>query len=184
MKKENKKRLLTSFFFMGTVPLVLFVIFVFSYFMTGLDILIMYSLIWLALLIAVFSGLILEYKSIKLENEISETIRNNFNLDVEHRRHPIALPKRIDMEDKMTEMREEIKEFAENMELVMKEHDDEKGDSWKDMASPLLGELLEKEFEEWKYTPGKYGRNGQIELLNIANSCMMLYHKIDMELEK
>lgn len=79
-------------------------------------------------------------------------------------------------------MRDEIKEFAEKMEEVMKEHDDEKGDSWKDMPTPLLGEYLEEEFNEWKWTRGKYGRKGQGELLDIANMCMMLYHTIDMEM--
>jgi len=83
-------------------------------------------------------------------------------------------------------MRKEIKEFAEEMERVMQENDAKKVDSWKSLPIQCLEDLLlgrfedyqyATEFEEYKFTITGHKR----ELINIANICMMLWHRYKEE---
>ena len=71
--------------------------------------------------------------------------------------------------------RKEIKEFAEAMESIMKRHDGTKGDSWKTVSIKHLEECLEREFEEWK--SDKKTVIGKREVIDVANICMMLFHR-------
>jgi predicted house-cleaning noncanonical NTP pyrophosphatase (MazG superfamily) len=67
-------------------------------------------------------------------------------------------------------MRDEIKEFTEEMERIMSKHDEKKGDSWKVMTIYQLENKLEEEYIEYM---GK-----EDELVDLANICMMLYHRL------
>ena len=73
------------------------------------------------------------------------------------------------------EVRKEIKEFAEEMERVMQEHDAEKGDSWKKRPSYFLIKVLLGKVEEFHYTESNY--KAREEVVDIANYCMMLFHR-------
>jgi len=56
------------------------------------------------------------------------------------------------------------------MEDVMRKHDKDKGDSWKDMPHEELQKLLLKEVEE------SQDENAMTkEWIDIANICMMIY---------
>jgi len=68
-------------------------------------------------------------------------------------------------------MKKEIKEFAEEMERILKKHDFIKGDSWKMMSHKQLQELMLKEVEESKEDDAKLG-----EWIDIANICMMIWY--------
>lgn len=75
-------------------------------------------------------------------------------------------------------IRKEIMEFAENMERVMRYHDDEKGNSWKDLDLSELERKLIEEMAEVMTIISKddimsYGD----ELFDVANVCMMLQHE-------
>ena len=72
-------------------------------------------------------------------------------------------------------MREEIEEFAEEMEKVMQKHDRYKKDSWKTCKLDYLEKKLVEEYKEWK--DGTKGIPAMDELVDIANVCMMLYHR-------
>jgi len=78
-------------------------------------------------------------------------------------------------------MRKEIKEFAEEMERVMQEHDAKKGDSWKEMSLHTLEHLLMNEVKEWNASRLGHIDGGnhskEKELVDIANICMMLWHR-------
>jgi len=67
-------------------------------------------------------------------------------------------------------IRNEIMFFAQAMEDVMRKHDGEKGNSWKDMSYKKLQELLFEEVEESKNKCAKIE-----EWIDISNFCMMIY---------
>lgn len=69
-------------------------------------------------------------------------------------------------------IRKEIQEFAEQMERVMQKHDIRKGNSWKRMSVDELTRLLAVKYVET--TKGTPVRN---EYIDVANYCMLLYHK-------
>jgi len=71
--------------------------------------------------------------------------------------------------------RNEIYDFANEMEEVMKGHDNEKGDSWKTCSIGFLEKKLKEEFEEWSKQDGDMAK--QRETVDIANICMMLFHR-------
>jgi len=73
-------------------------------------------------------------------------------------------------ENKM-EIRKEIQGFAEAMERVMRQHDGDKGETWKDLSFETLQILMLKEVEETKLLDAKLG-----EWVDVANLCMMIYH--------
>ncbi len=72
-------------------------------------------------------------------------------------------------------MREEIKEFAEAMEIVMQKHDRYKKDSWKECDIGHLENKLIEEYKEWK--DGTILCPTKNEVIDIANICMMLFHR-------
>jgi hypothetical protein len=80
-------------------------------------------------------------------------------------------------------LREEIKEFAEEMERIMKENDEDKGDSWRDCSVEFLINKLWEEIEEFKHIVSPhiiYEKDNlpEKELTDIANVCMMLFHRL------
>ena len=92
-------------------------------------------------------------------------------------------------------MRNEIKSFAEKMELAMKENDPIKGDSWLSMDILDLHKLLISEYHEYIESDGRsrlgwalinnyYPDVGDIkasmgELVDLANMCMMVYSRLE-----
>lgn len=68
-------------------------------------------------------------------------------------------------------IRPEIMKFAEHMEVIMRVHDDKKGDSWKTMRIIDLKNMMAKEWLE--YTRFEH----ETELIDIANFCMMIWHR-------
>lgn len=77
------------------------------------------------------------------------------------------------------EVRDSIREFAIEMEAVMSKHDDRKGNSWKGCEIEYLETKLKTEFEEWKEEMmGRTDKRGD-EVIDIANMCMMLWHRYD-----
>jgi hypothetical protein len=76
-------------------------------------------------------------------------------------------------------LREEIKDFADAMELVLRKHDKEKGDSWKDMSPFDLLYILEKEYLELdgEWVEGDKERM-RAELIDVANIAMMIWHRL------
>lgn len=73
-------------------------------------------------------------------------------------------------------MREEIQNFAEEMERVMEDNSQDKGESWKRMSLGDLNEKLKEELEEWD--DEIYSKE---ELVDIADCCMMLWNRLDQE---
>jgi len=69
----------------------------------------------------------------------------------------------------------DVEKFAEAMTLVLSEHADEKGDSWKRCDIAFLQAKLQEEVKEYQDASGSF-RKAQ-ELVDIANFCMMLYHR-------
>ena len=78
-------------------------------------------------------------------------------------------------------LRDEILEFACAMEDKMAVHDAERGDNWKGMGYDfLLNRLEHEEVEYWISLGNPDFRFGDPdELLDIANFCMMLYHRLN-----
>ena len=72
-------------------------------------------------------------------------------------------------------MREDLEEFVEEMEKVLSKHDKEKGDSWKTCDKEFLENKLKEEFREWKNTAVPLNKG--VEVIDIANICMMLWHR-------
>ncbi len=70
-------------------------------------------------------------------------------------------------------IRKEVKEFAEAMEIILRKHDNKKGDSWKRLDMEYLFSILGEEYEEAKYS----GKDNHLEFVDLANVCMMLYHR-------
>jgi len=69
----------------------------------------------------------------------------------------------------MENLRPELVSFAEEMESVLKAHDEDRGDSWKTCDIDFLQTRLEDEVQEYKQF------EDFSELLDIANFCMMLW---------
>jgi len=76
-------------------------------------------------------------------------------------------------------MRKEIKEFAEEMERVMQENDAIKRNSWKNLPISYLEHKLIEEYQEWYLLSNI--KNNKKELIDIANICMMLWHRYKEE---
>lgn len=70
-------------------------------------------------------------------------------------------------------VREEIKEFAIAMEEIMRKHDSEKGSSWKNLPVEYLLLKLQEEYGEASVDVAK----NPLELVDLANVSMMLYHR-------
>lgn len=71
------------------------------------------------------------------------------------------------------EIRPEIMEFAQEMELVMRKHDTEKGDSWKNIHVDYLKLKLQEEYGEASVDTNK----DPLEYVDLANVSMMIYHR-------
>lgn len=81
-------------------------------------------------------------------------------------------------------MRDGINEFAEAMEKKMAEKDYHKGDSWKQCPEQVLRLGLSNEINEWwqlKLNKPKDHKNEAMELVDIANFCMMLWNRLEEE---
>ncbi len=74
----------------------------------------------------------------------------------------------------MEKIRCEILEFAKEMEKIMKKHDKKKGDTWKTVSINFLKGKLIEEFDEYIVY------ENTDELVDIANICMMLWHRLKM----
>jgi len=68
------------------------------------------------------------------------------------------------------EIRQEIQKFATYMESIMRQHDKDKGDSWKRMHREDLKDLFKKEVNE------ALESNMDTEFIDVANFCMMIVH--------
>jgi len=79
-------------------------------------------------------------------------------------------------------MRPEIEQFAEEMEEFMQKHGAEKGDSWKLMPLHDLVNGLLREVDEFHYAESNY--DAMKECVDIANFCMMLWHRYKQEASK
>jgi hypothetical protein len=81
-------------------------------------------------------------------------------------------------------MDENIESFAKEMDKVYSFHKPKKGESWKDCTIKFLQDKLVEEHLEWlKASSGELtGLNDKDlsakELVDIANVCMMLYHRL------
>jgi len=73
----------------------------------------------------------------------------------------------------MINMRDEILDFAKEMDKTMNRHQVSKGDSWKTCEISFLKNKLGEEYEEFIETVRPS------ELIDIANICMMLHHRIN-----
>ena len=76
-------------------------------------------------------------------------------------------------------MRDEIKQFAEEMERIMSKYDKSKGDSWKKMT---FGQLLKLFYEEQSELVNEFMKDNnndrqKEELVDMANILMMLWSK-------
>lgn len=71
-------------------------------------------------------------------------------------------------------IRKEIMEFAEEMERVMAEHDNGKGDSWKRIPLSQLDDKLNEEIEEARIDGDKR------EFVDVANVCMMIWERMKL----
>jgi len=74
-------------------------------------------------------------------------------------------------------LRKEVLEFAQEMERVMSEHDYKKGDSWKRCSLDYLWERLSEEISEAVYE-AENERGNPEEFIDVANFCMMIYHRL------
>jgi arsenate reductase-like glutaredoxin family protein len=108
-------------------------------------------------------------------------------------------------------MRKELKVFAEDMEEMLKNHDRNKGDSWKTCNIRYLEEKIDEEYDEYirtgrmkMFLPDSITfkfidyekrikdpdeiiyllKKKKIELLDLANMCMMMYDRCNMRIEK
>lgn len=65
--------------------------------------------------------------------------------------------------------------FARTMEAVLQKHDAVKGDTWKFCPVDFLEKKLEEETREYIDAPCRV--RDPMELVDIANICMMLYNR-------
>ena len=84
--------------------------------------------------------------------------------------------------NELEKVRPEIEEFALAMEQMMSMHDGRKGDSWKTCDLNHLQKKLLEEFAEYIYPDEECFVDA--ELIDIANICMMLYHRIRKSVTK
>jgi hypothetical protein len=75
------------------------------------------------------------------------------------------------MKGRVIKMRQEIREFAEEMERIMLKHDHRKGDTWK--SSNMGDFLIDKFHEEFKESV-EIGADPS-EFVDVANIAMMLW---------
>jgi len=68
-------------------------------------------------------------------------------------------------EDKLIEIRPEIKKFAEEMELMMRKSDEDKGDSWKEMDEHFFIKKFMEECVEYFLISYLYDRAGTTVLI-------------------
>ena len=73
----------------------------------------------------------------------------------------------------VSDIRAEIMLFAEEMERVMRKHDAEKGDSWKNIPTEYLLLKLQEEYGEASVDTQK----NPMELVDLANVAMMLFYR-------
>jgi NTP pyrophosphatase (non-canonical NTP hydrolase) len=81
-------------------------------------------------------------------------------------------------------IRPEILQFAQQMELIMRKHDGNKGDSWKTCnVKFLISKLDEEYYEFFRETAHKSGISESCagELVDVANVAMMLWNRKDGE---
>jgi len=72
-------------------------------------------------------------------------------------------------------LRNELQEFAFEMERILSLHDESKGESWRTCTIGFLEGKLHEELSEYASSPCRSGKCD--ELVDIANICMMLYHR-------
>ena len=70
----------------------------------------------------------------------------------------------------MIDVRDDLKDFCLAMEAKLREHDAEKGNSWKDVPIDYLREKFKEEFDEC-------GGVDKSEFVDMANICMMLWNR-------
>jgi hypothetical protein len=79
----------------------------------------------------------------------------------------------------MLKLRAEVREFAEEMEKILRKHDHAKADSWKsELTIEELADRLEVQYDGWIHADNE--DNDQQRCIDMANYCMMLYHRIKM----
>lgn len=78
--------------------------------------------------------------------------------------------------------REELIDFADAMERELQRHDPTKGDSWKTMGLGVLTEIMQQTYskwtDSWASTNGGDTKIERDELVDMANLCMMLWHRV------
>lgn len=85
--------------------------------------------------------------------------------------------KNLEARDLFDSLRPEIRAFALAMEHTLRNHDGEKGDSWKECKlSFLCGKLIE-EYKEFFEAPGS--TETKPELVDIANVSMMIWNRVE-----
>jgi hypothetical protein len=75
------------------------------------------------------------------------------------------------------ELRNEVREFAEQMEMKLCEHDDDRGDSWKNEPLQFFKDRLIQEMDELLKeldSPNPHVTRSTKEAADVANFCMML----------
>lgn len=76
-----------------------------------------------------------------------------------------------------------LNEFVQEMNNKLDENQEEKGDSWNDCDLQFLFDKLDEEIKEFKDEPKPLAKAH--ELVDVANICMMLYHRyIDIWADK
>lgn len=65
-----------------------------------------------------------------------------------------------------------LDKFTSEMKRILKEHESQKGDSWKDQSDNVLVDRLFQEIHEFEIK-----NDPDYELIDIANSCFLLWAK-------
>jgi len=104
---------------------------------------------------------IIEDQSDNLSEEFIDALYNDYGIELSTCR----------LDTHHEGIRPNILSFAKKMELVMKRHDLVKGDSWKDLDEEYLWDKLQEEFDE--VVASRFSK----ELIDLANICMVLYHR-------
>ena len=76
---------------------------------------------------------------------------------------------------KKMETEKALSEFVIQMEDTLQKHSGEKGDSWNDCDMQFLIDKLEEEIKEYRDETKPLAKAE--ELVDVANMCMMLYHR-------
>lgn len=69
------------------------------------------------------------------------------------------------------ELRSELREFADAMEVILRQYDRGKGNSWQTLPLVLLDDKLTEEYAECVLKPNLK------EYVDLANICMMLWYR-------